>query len=107
MHFKTQSKWYGHDYELFVTLKGNINPENGYLLDLKILSQLLEEKLVQKISFKNLNTEVDFLLGKVISLEMLTLEIFKLIKPGLLEINASLHKVRLVAGSDEAWCIDE
>ena len=36
--------WHGHNYDLFVTVKGEINPETGFLVDLKLLSKIIKEK---------------------------------------------------------------
>lgn len=36
--------WHGHNYELFITVKGIPNPETGFVIDLKVLSQIVKEK---------------------------------------------------------------
>ena len=41
--------WHGHNYDLFVTVKGNINADTGFVIDLKYLSQLIKDKVVEKI----------------------------------------------------------
>ena len=50
--------WHGHNYDLFVTVKGEPNPETGYCMDLKVLSELLGPLVVDKLDHKNLNLDV-------------------------------------------------
>lgn len=88
--------WHGHNYELYVTIKGNPHPETGYVMDIKVLSALLRTHLVDKVDHKNLNIDVDFMKGKLASTENFTIEIWKLIQP-LIEKNegVKLHSVKL------------
>ena len=51
--------WHGHNYQLFVTIKGDINPETGFVVNLKVLSKIVREKVIEKIDHKNLNLDVD------------------------------------------------
>ncbi len=51
--------YHGHNYELEVKLSGEIDPETGYLIDLKILSDLIKEKIERKFDHKNLNLQVE------------------------------------------------
>lgn len=51
--------WHGHNYDLFVTVKGEINPETGFLINIKELSRIIKEYVIDKVDHKNLNTEVD------------------------------------------------
>jgi 6-pyruvoyltetrahydropterin/6-carboxytetrahydropterin synthase len=50
--------FHGHNYELFVKLTGEIDPETGYVYDTKLLSDLIEEKVIKKFDHKNLNLDV-------------------------------------------------
>src|SRR6476661_3687753 len=63
--------WHGHNYDLYVTIKGNIDPETGFLFDVKRLSIIIKEHVIQKLDHKNLNLDVDFLQGKMCSTEVL------------------------------------
>lgn len=51
--------YHGHNYELEVKLSGEIDPDTGYLIDLKILSDLIKEKIENKFDHKNLNLQVE------------------------------------------------
>ena len=53
--------WHGHNYELFVTVKARPNPDTGYCMDLKVLSDILKEYVIEKLDHKNLNMDVDFM----------------------------------------------
>lgn len=51
--------YHGHNYDLEVKLSGEIDPETGYLIDLKVLSDLIKEKIEDKFDHKNLNLQVE------------------------------------------------
>src|SRR5664280_1943251 len=87
--------WHGHNYELFITIKGNINPEIGYLADLKKLSNLIIERVTDKLDHKNLNLDVDFMQGKLASAENIAIAIWEQIEMPILTLGAELHCVKL------------
>lgn len=86
--------WHGHNFELYVTIKGNIDAETGFLFDVKNLSKLIREKVINKLDHKNLNMDVDFLQGKMCSTEVLTIEIWNQLQPAL-PAQVKLHCVKL------------
>ena len=88
--------WHGHNYELFVTVKGDINPETGFLVNLKKLSKIIRETVIQKLDHKNINLEVDFMKGKLASTENLAVGIWEELKPLISELNTQLHCVKVV-----------
>jgi 6-pyruvoyltetrahydropterin/6-carboxytetrahydropterin synthase len=49
--------FHGHNYELIVKLKGDIDPETGYVYDLKKLSDLIKLEIIDKFDHKNLNLD--------------------------------------------------
>ena len=55
--------WHGHNYELDVTVEGPVDPETGYVMDLKVLRDALEARVVKDVDHRNLNLEVDWLQG--------------------------------------------
>jgi 6-pyruvoyltetrahydropterin/6-carboxytetrahydropterin synthase len=89
--------WHGHNYDLIVTVKGDPDPETGFVIDLKRLSELIRTEVTEKIDHKNLNLDVDFMKGKMSSTENLALEIWKILEPHIPSIakRAKLHSVRL------------
>lgn len=52
------ANYHGHNYELIIQITGTINPETGYVIDMKDLSVLAQEEVVKKFDHKNLNLDV-------------------------------------------------
>ena len=87
--------WHGHNYELFVTVKGRVNPETGFLLNLKTLSKIIREKVINKLDHKNINLEVDFMEGKLASTENLAISIWNELETEINTLHAQLHCVKI------------
>ena len=79
----------------FVTVKGDINPETGFLVNLKDLSRIVNEKIISKIDHKNINLEVDFMKDKLASTENLAKAIFEELENAILQLGANLHSIKL------------
>lgn len=88
--------WHGHNYILFVTVKGEINPETGFVVNLKDLSRILRTRVIDKIDHKNLNIEVDFMKGKIVSTENIAVAIWDQIEEEIRAIGAELHCVKII-----------
>jgi 6-pyruvoyltetrahydropterin/6-carboxytetrahydropterin synthase len=50
--------YHGHNYELIIQITGTINPETGYVIDMKDLSDLAKEEVLMKFDHKNFNLDV-------------------------------------------------
>ena len=87
--------WHGHNYELFVTVKGEVNPETGFLVDLKWLKDIMNIHVVDKIDHMNLNLDVDFMAGKLASTENLAIAIWDILFPHIEAANASLYCIKI------------
>ncbi|MDY0101647.1 MAG: 6-carboxytetrahydropterin synthase [Lentimicrobium sp.] len=87
--------WHGHNYELFVTVKGPVNPETGFLINLKELSRLINLFVVEKLDHKNVNVEVDFMAGKLASSENLAIAIWEQLYQPIKNTGAELHCIKL------------
>jgi 6-pyruvoyltetrahydropterin/6-carboxytetrahydropterin synthase len=87
--------WHGHNYELFVTIKGEIDPETGFLMNLKLLSKLIKERIIEKLDHKNINIEVDFMTGKFASTEVLAMSIWEQLEYDIRVLGAELFAVKL------------
>lgn len=68
--------WHGHNYELDVTVEGPVDPETGFVVDLKALRDLVEERVVEDVDHKNLNVEVPWMDGVVPTTENLVVGIW-------------------------------
>lgn len=77
--------WHGHNYELDVTVSGPIDPETGFVLDLKILRDLVERQVITDLDHRNLNVDVDWLEGVNPTTENLVVAIWRRIAGGLPE----------------------
>ena len=86
--------WHGHNCELYVTVKGEPDPETGFVFDAKKLSTLIKEHVTEKLDHKNLNVEVDFMKGKMCSIENLVTAIWEQLVNRLPE-NVKLHGIKL------------
>ena len=86
--------WHGHNFELHVTLKGNPDPDTGFVFDVKKLSIIVKEHVIEKLDHKNLNVDVDFMKDKVCSIENLVIAIWQQLAPNL-PGDVSLHSLKL------------
>jgi 6-pyruvoyltetrahydropterin/6-carboxytetrahydropterin synthase len=86
--------WHGHNYELLVTVKGDPDPDTGFLFDVKQLSNIIKEHVTEKLDHKNLNVDVDFMTGKMCSTENLAIAIWQQLIPHI-KSPAQLHCVKL------------
>jgi len=87
--------WHGHNYELFVTVKGELSENHGFVMNISVLKQIILEKIIQKIDHKNINLEVDFMEGKIATAENLAITIWNQLKPFIEEKGAKLHCIRI------------
>ncbi len=82
--------WHGHNYELEVSVAGPVDQETGFVMDLKRLKELVEQRVIADVDHKNLNTEVPWLEGVNPSTENVAVAIWDRLEDGLPE------EVRLV-----------
>lgn len=82
--------WHGHNFEIFVTVKGEPDPNTGFVIDAKLLSSIIKEHVIEVLDHKNLNLDVPFMQGKLCSIENLTYEIWNQLVP-LIPAGVILH----------------
>jgi 6-pyruvoyltetrahydropterin/6-carboxytetrahydropterin synthase len=87
--------WHGHNYILFVTIRGYPDPKTGLIVHLRHVSRLIEENILKKVDHKNLNLEVDFLAGKVPTSENIAIGIWNELEADIRALGAWLHCIRL------------
>jgi len=75
--------YHGHNYELIVHITGEIDPETGYVMDMKILKNLIKDEVEDKMDHKNLNEEVPEFFDKIPTAENIIVVIYDLLKPKL------------------------
>lgn len=91
---------HGHNYEIEVTVAGNPDPKTGYVIDLKKLSELIDDIILSKVDHKHLNFDVPALDGIIPTAENIALVFWKLLDPRITE--GKLYKIR-VAESDNNY----
>lgn len=87
--------WHGHNFELFVTVKGEVNEDTGFVVNLKDLASVIQNKVIEKLDHKNLNLDVDFMRGKMASTEVLAIAIWEELESDINQIGATLHLVKV------------
>lgn len=86
--------WHGHNYELYVTVKGLPDTETGFLYDVKKLSVIIREHVIDKVDHRNLNLDVPFMKNKMCSTENLAVGIWHELAPHL-PPEIQLHCIKL------------
>lgn len=92
----SNKNWHGHNFEVFVTVKGKPNPDTGFVINLKDLSKIVKELVIEPLDHKNLNLDVPFLAGKLASTENIIFEIWKLIEEPIRMAGGELCYLKLV-----------
>ena len=86
--------WHGHNFDMFVTVKGTPNEDTGFVMDLKKLKIILQDHIVSKLDHSNFNMDVDFLQDVIPSIENIVIKIWEQIETHLPEA-VTLHCIKL------------
>lgn len=89
------ANWHGHNYNLYVTVKGLPNQETGFVVDLKLLSTLIKTLITEELDHKNINMDVPWMSGKMASTEILVIEIWKRLYNPIQNLGCTLHALKL------------
>ena len=87
--------WNGHNYILWVTVKGEVNKETGFVTNLSDVSIIVKQFVLDKVDHKNLNEDVDFMKGKLSSTETLAIEIWNQIENPIKQLGCILHCIKV------------
>ena len=87
--------WHGHNYTLFVTVEGTVDPDTGYVIDLKVLSDIIKNRIVDKMDHKNLNLEVDFMKDTITTAENIAIKIYEELESDIQATGNNLYSVKL------------
>ncbi len=79
--------YHGHNYELIVKVTGDPDPQTGYVMDLKILSDLVNEKVLQRFDHKNLNLDTVEFKNVNPTAENIAIAIYELLRPHIATTN--------------------
>lgn len=88
--------WHGHNYTLYITVKGEIDPGTGFLVNLKDLSLIIRDRIIDKADHKNLNLEVDFMRNMLPTTENIAIAIWKALDEPVKELGAELHCIKVI-----------
>ncbi len=92
----SNKNWHGHNYSLYVTVKGKPDVLTGFVMDAKKLSLLIRELVTDKLDHSNLNLDVDFIPNGVQpTTENLVMLIWQQLEAAIAAQGCQLHKVRL------------
>ncbi len=89
---------HGHNYTLEVTVKGEIDPESGFVVDLKEMKEIMNREVVDAMDHRNLNKEVPEFAKQIPTTENIAIAIWKRLEPKLKV--ARLHRVRVYEMQD-------
>lgn len=87
--------FHGHNYELYVTIKGKINPDTGFVMNLFDLSDILKNDVVEILDHKNLNLDIPYFRTHLPTIENLCIFIWNLIEDKIKANGARLHCVKI------------
>ncbi len=87
--------WHGHNYILYITVKGDQSTNNGFVININILKQIIKERIIDKVDHKNLNLDVDFMKGMITTAENLAVAIWNELKSVIEKEGAFLHCVKI------------
>ncbi|MBL4706818.1 MAG: 6-carboxytetrahydropterin synthase [Flavobacteriales bacterium] len=87
--------WHGHNYNLWVTVKGEPEPLTGFVVDLSALGDVIKDKVIQHVDHKNLNLDVPFTKHLMTSTENLAIAIWNELENSVIKLGAELHCVKI------------
>lgn len=87
--------WHGHNYVLFVTVRGEASAETGFVMNLDTLKKIIQERIIEKLDHRNINLEVDFMKGRIATTENIAIAVWQELKPHIDNAGAELYCVRI------------
>ncbi len=92
----SNKNWHGHNYILYVTVKGIPDNETGFVINLKQLSQIIKKEIITHLDHKNMNLDVDFLKEIIPSTENVIIRIWEQLKQPIEKVGGELVKIKLM-----------
>lgn len=86
---------HGHNYELEVTVAGEVSPETGMVLNLKTVDRIIREEVLERLDHRHINAEVEGFDRKIPTCENLVLKIWEWLAPRFREESSRLERLRL------------
>ncbi|WP_424097156.1 6-carboxytetrahydropterin synthase [Moorena producens] len=98
---------HGHNYHIEVTVKGEMDPRTGMIVDLDSLHQVIDEYLLEPFDHTFLNKDIPYFARVVPTAENIAIYICQLLQQPIQELDVQLHKVKLIESpnnSCEVYC---
>lgn len=92
----SNKNWHGHNFTIYVTVKGFPSEETGFVINLKDLSEIIKQEVIEPLDHKNLNLDVPFLQGMLASTENIVIQVWDRIKEPIQAAGGELVKIKLV-----------
>lgn len=73
--------YHGHNYEVDVKVTGEVDPQTGFVMDIKLLSDLVNEKVLERFDHKNLNVDVEEFTSLIPTAENIAVVIYNILRP--------------------------
>ncbi|MDG1253159.1 MAG: 6-carboxytetrahydropterin synthase [Schleiferiaceae bacterium] len=87
---------HGHNFQLIVTVKGTVDPQTGFVMNLVDLKSIMMAEVIDHVDHRNLNEDVPFLKGVMPSTENLTKAFWTRLSPAIEAKGAALHCIRII-----------
>ena len=91
----SNSNWHGHNYEFVVNVREEQGPHTGLFINLKGISQIIREYVIDRLDHKNINLELDFMQGKIASTDNLATAIWDVFDPHFKSLGITLHPIHI------------
>lgn len=92
----SNKNWHGHNFDLYVTVKGKPSEITGFVIDLKTLSVIIQKEIIDQLDHRNLNLDVPFLKDLMASTENVAIKIWERLDSKIAEAGGQLAKIKLV-----------
>lgn len=92
----SNKNWHGHNFTIYVTVKGVPNEDTGFVINLKDLSLIIKDEVVEPLDHKNLNMDVPFLKGLLASTENIVIQVWDRLLAPIEQAGGELVKIKLV-----------
>ena len=87
--------YHGHNYELIVSVKGEINQDTGYVMDMGKLKEIIKNEIEDRLDHKNLNLDIDYFKKVIPSAENISVFIYNILRDKIdknLSISVTLYQ---------------
>jgi len=91
---------HGHNYEVEVTVAGEVDPETGMVLNLREIDEILQEEVISRLDFRHLNEELPEFKNRQPTTENIAISIWERLVPRLRKRGSRLYRVRVYESPD-------